>query len=123
RVRRCLLLVTSPSAAALPGLASRSRRTRSPDVPPFCTRRAETDPCGGLRGADAPPVSLFLCLLGLPLLLQCLLSRFLLHALLRVLVLGRHPLASLLGALRLSAVAQAVHHLLAAPVSLHARRG
>ena len=40
-------------------------------------------------------VRLLLGLLGLPLLLQRLLSRLLLHALLRVLVLARHALASL----------------------------
>ena len=40
-------------------------------------------------------VVLLFGLLGLPLLLQRLLSRLLLHALLRVLVLDRHPLTSL----------------------------
>lgn len=53
---------------------------------------------------------LLLRLLGLPLLFQRLLSRLLFHALLRVLVLGRHVLTSVWVRVRLSAVAQDVHH-------------
>src|SRR5205823_11555960 len=49
-------------------------------------------------------------------------SRLLFHALLRVLVLGRHVLTSVWVRVRLSAVAQDVHPL-AAQVSLHVRRG
>src|SRR3954467_10084833 len=59
---------------------------------------AERQTCvgGGSRDFELPrPVVLLLGLLGLPLLLQRLLSRLLLHALLRVLVLVRHALTSL----------------------------
>jgi hypothetical protein len=51
------------------------------------------------------------------------LSRLLCHALLRVLVLGRHVLPSVWVLVRLSAVAEDVHHPLAAQASLHVRRG
>ena len=63
-----------------------------------------TEPRNELLG----PYWLFLRLLGLPLLFQRLLRRLLCHALLRVLVLGRHALTSLGGAVRLSAAAQAI---------------
>src|ERR1051325_6823164 len=53
---------------------------------------------------------LLLGFLGLPLLFQRLLRRLLCHALLRVLVLGRHVLTSVWVRVRLSAVAQDVHH-------------
>jgi len=48
-------------------------------------------PVGG-PGAPTRPPRLLLGLLGLPLLFKRLLSRLLFHALLRVLVLGRHLL-------------------------------
>src|SRR5437762_7620301 len=72
--------------------------------------------------AKCPLAPLLLRLLGLPLLFQRLLSRLLFHALLRILVLGRHVLTSFRVRVRLSAVAQDVHPL-AAQVSLHVRRG
>src|SRR5213592_4495448 len=77
----------------------------------------------GQRCGMSPGPRLLLRLLGLPLLFQRLLSRLLFHALLRVLVLGRHVLTSFRVRVRLSAAAQGVHHPRTAQVSLHVRRG
>src|SRR4051812_47615768 len=67
------------------GGARRASGTRSNSRPRLAAIRPR-------RRAATP---LPLCLLGLPLLFQRLLSRLLLHALLRVLVLARHALTSL----------------------------
>ena len=74
--------------------------------------------CGFRQSGLFGLVRLLLGLLGLPLLFQRLLSRLLFHALLRVLVLGRHVLTSVWVRVRLPAVAQDVHHRLAAQLSL-----
>src|SRR5947208_4883414 len=101
--------------------------TRS-TIPPLSSvpeqSAAEADRVANALPAEraAQLVRLLLGLLGLPLLFQRLLSRLLFHALLRVLVLGRHVLTSVWVRVRLSAVAQDVHPL-AAQVSLHVRRG
>src|SRR6266516_6074396 len=102
--------------------------TRS-TIPPLSSvpeqSAAEADRAANALPAEraAQLVRLLLGLLGLPLLFHRLLSRLLFHALLRVLVLGRHVLTSVWVRVRLSAVAQDVHQPLAAQVSLHLRRG